>query len=520
MALGIVAALFTQSAFAADNPRKLLAKGNQLFASGRYAEAFDVFKSADAASPSPVFLRSMAYCKLKLSQHKEAYELFDAYLKKYPNEKDAAKIRSTVKDLELIIATRISVKSTPPGAELYFDTEAAGRVGTTPYEGTIEPGKHIAILRMQGFETTTRPFNIPARSNVSLEIPLEVALKVTSTPPGATVHLDSAAGKPLGTTPYDGTIAPGKHTLFLRLSGYKTHEQALQVDAGPATVDAQMQLGMRIVSTPPGAVVEIDGTRAEGATPLEVSATPGKHNVTMTLPGFKPFAQTLDVAAGSPNAIDAKLEGGLLTMRTGPDGADVKVGTYDLGKTPLERVPVPMGEQAVVVKHPARRVWHKSLSFSDTELLTAEIKLGRPSWPAWTAAGVAVASLGLGIAAGLIAKSQRDDINSTQLYTTADAAASKTLITEGPDLTNGGTGRCNGTAPTLSPTGGTLYYNSGAGGVPTTEGSCSYSTHHAATAGFVTAGVSGAFSLLYYWLFVRPSEQIEHQPKTVVSHKQ
>ena len=65
---------------------------------------------------------------------------------------------------------------------------------------------------------------------------------------------------------------------------------------------------MQVLSRPPGAEVVVDG-RAVGRTPLvlaEVQA--GRHEVRIELPGFRPWATTIEVGAGERARVAASLE--------------------------------------------------------------------------------------------------------------------------------------------------------------------------------------------------------------------
>ena len=65
-------------------------------------------------------------------QHEKARESLRTYLQKYPKRPDAKRIEELVNDLDAVVQTKITVTSTPPGADLYIDAEAAGKVATTP----------------------------------------------------------------------------------------------------------------------------------------------------------------------------------------------------------------------------------------------------------------------------------------------------------------------------------------------------------------------------------------------------
>lgn len=459
--------LWATAVWAAPTAQTLLNKGNKLFAEGNYASSYEVFREGYELSPSPVFLRSMAYSLLKMFQHDKARGLLQDYLKKYPDAKDKKSIADIINSLEVVVQTKVTINSDPPGAELFFDTEATGKIGTTPYQGTIEPGTHTIILRKDGYHTTVQNFEILAKQNYSVNIALELPLSVTSAPPGAAVYIDKPEKHSFGQTPLTIGVSPGTHTVYVKLPGYKTYSQSIQVNpgGGGVTVNARLGLGISINSTPPGAKVEIDGQPLEGVTPLEVDAVTGRHTVTLTLEGFKPASEEVTIGPGLPNKIEARLVGGLLTLQTEPTGAEVSIGRIELGSTPLENTPVPLGEQVLKVKHPERRPYTQAFNFTEGEAINAKVQMGRQMWPVWTMAGVSAAGLAFGIITGLIAKNKVDNPENV-------------CTDEGKPV----------------------------------KGTCSYTYHWLSNIGFGTAILAGAGAFSYYWFYARPTEEINRTP--------
>jgi hypothetical protein len=450
---------------AAQSAKTLLAKGNELFGKGNYNYAYEVFKEGYESSPSPVFLRSMGHSLLKLYKHEEAHEAFLLYLKQYPKAKDSKDIQELVKNLEIVVQTRIKVASDPAGVELYFDTEAGGKIGATPYQGTIEPGKHIAILKGPGFSTITRTFSINPKQSLELKLTMEVPLEVTSNPSGCLVHLDSDKSPVVGRTPFNGSVSIGKHTIYLLKPGFKSYTTSILAEPMQSViVSAALNLGLKVQSEPPGARVTVDGKTARGSTPLETDITLGKHKVILSLAGYKDSTQEVLISSERNNVLNVKLSGGLLSMRTNVAGATVTVGGKVLGKTPLTRAGVPLGRQQVSVRHPRLKGWNGAIDFDENNLVETDVKLGRPLWPVWVSAGVAVAGFVLGTVGAVLAHNDlRNDEN--------------------------------------QPTSCQLR-----------EGGCNYSNHHMSTAGFVIGGTAAATGLLYYFVWGRTSFESRQVP--------
>ncbi|MCA9672868.1 MAG: PEGA domain-containing protein [Myxococcales bacterium] len=498
----------------AQSARALLKKGNKLFTAGRYGEAFEVFKQGHSKKPSPVFLRSMALCQLKRQKHEEALKLYNEYISRYSTAKDIETIKSTAKRLATIASTKIEIKSTPPGAKVFVDVEARGSLGVTPTTVTVEPGTHTVLLKASSYRLTTRTIDIKAGGKITLDVPLEVGLSLQSDPPGAEVRIDDPKGKPIGKTPLtpdNAGIPPGKHTVFVDSPGFITYKEQVDVPTGKAYAmsRAVLKLGLKITSSPPGALVKVDN-KDVGKTPVDVPVSPGSHDVVLELPGITTAKRTVQAAAGQSSVVHEKFKVGLLSMRTGPKGATVKVGPRDLGAAPLSNVFVPIGQHKVEVTHPGRVAFRRELAFDDTHTIDADIKLGRPSWPFWVSAGVAVAGLAVGAIAGAIALKNANEAND---YWVGNA-----------DGKGQADGRCTSDGGSRTGEFSTMWLKSDADDQGNLKAGVTPQAYNddpcvgnglanASTTGFIVGGVAAAFALVYYVFFQRPSVDIERKAR-------
>ena len=198
--------------------------GNALFSRERYAEAFVAFQRGYARYRTAVFLRNMAYCKMRLLKHDEAYRLIGDYLARFPREPDVARMRELRRGLEA--STKVEVVTVPRGAEVFLDTVAAGSLGRTPGTWTLQPGPHLLILQMRGCSSTTSSFIAVRNQMVRLRMrlkcggpaeasaeaaPAEGLLSLRARPEDAEVRLDSRL---LGRAPLVGLRLPaGAHRL-------------------------------------------------------------------------------------------------------------------------------------------------------------------------------------------------------------------------------------------------------------------------------------------------------------------
>ncbi len=456
----------------AKQVKSLLRKGNKLFAAGDYPAAYEAFKQGYELKPSPVFLRSMAYSLLKMYKHGEARKLMKKYQKKYPRAKDRGKMAEIATGLDVVIKTKISIKTTPPGADIYIDAEAAGKVGKTPDSMTIHPGKHTLILKKKGYYTTIKEFTIAPKQDLPLKLALQVPLKITSNPPGATIHIGKESAKSLGTTPFSGGIEPGKFAVYLKHKDYRTrHLKLAAVGGRAANLSSDLYVGLKVASTPPGAKVFMDGKLLKGVTPLVEDALPGQRVIRIKMAGFSPVDRKVTVSPGASAVVDIKLKGGLLSMRASADGAKVTVGPVKLGKAPLASATVPLGKHLVKVTHPDRRDWSRALDFTPDQHITAQVQMGHPMTPFWISAGVSAVSLIVGSVTGIMAIKHVSEANEQ--------------------------GRC-------SPAGDKL--------IPDLEGSCGFGLQHTSSTGFITGGVAAGVALVYYLFWAKDSAKITRAP--------
>ena len=112
---------------------------------------------------------------------------------------------------------------------------------------------------------------------------------------------------------------------------------------------------LQVVSEPAGAHVDIDGqTRPEWVTPFVADKlTPGKHNITYTLPNYNPEKRTVDVVAGKKGNIDAKLTTNVGTVRvaSNPPGADILLNGKPTGQKTPANLNLPAGSHAIKIHH-------------------------------------------------------------------------------------------------------------------------------------------------------------------------
>ena len=139
--------------------------------------------------------------------------------------------------------------------------------------------------------------------------PAPGTLVLQSTQSGAEVFVDE---QPVGTTPLDPlSLAPGSHTLRVRLAGYTEFTDVVHVAPGQSTevvVDLlPLSQLLSVVTEPPGAHVYIDGNFM-GDTPVEFDLLEGSHSLRIAHRGHADVVRELEARAGTREELQLTLE--------------------------------------------------------------------------------------------------------------------------------------------------------------------------------------------------------------------
>lgn len=210
----------------------------------------------------------------------------DAHAARRKRNRPQASAEST---LEIMSLTR--------GAKVFVDDQ---EVGTVPLAAalTLEPGKpHVVRLQKRGFATFVETVTLKPGESREMEadlVPSGGVLKVKCNIRRAQIMLD---GKPIGLTPFDGDIAPGKHTLQVVSAGKLADTRVIEVNAGE-----ELAIEVELKDVPPPVIEDDDsilgrwwfwtavGTAVVGGVTLgvlssrEINVQPSAPNHTINLP--------------------------------------------------------------------------------------------------------------------------------------------------------------------------------------------------------------------------------------------
>ena len=172
---------------------------------------------------------------------------------------------------------QIDIISEPAGANVFLDNTLRGITPVTLK--AVSNGKHTVTLRLEGYEDVIREVTVTADS------PQVIAslVRQSSTP---------------------GTASPSVSPATVQ-----------ETPGTPASQQAAATTGsLSITTSPPGALVLIDG-QMKGISPATIPGlVPGPHKIRLVLDGYQDFETTTEIAAGSTSEFVT----GLSTRKTVP----------------------------------------------------------------------------------------------------------------------------------------------------------------------------------------------------------
>lgn len=143
--------------------------------------------------------------------------------------------------LERILGT-VVLEGGPPGADVHLEREDGERVGSSPGELRLPPGRHVLVITMPGYRPQREVVTVTAdevtRARVSMAV-LSGALVVNAVEQGATIKVDDEVK---GFTPAVIELPAGDHIVKVEAPGFRPFEERVRIEAdGRATVDVSLR---------------------------------------------------------------------------------------------------------------------------------------------------------------------------------------------------------------------------------------------------------------------------------------
>jgi hypothetical protein len=300
---------------ALNKAKELFRAGVGLFDAGDMERALDYFLRSRAAFPSGKNTINAALCLDRLGRFDEALELYEEVLTRFGSELDdesRAAMAPAMASLRQKVGS-IDVSANVEGS-VVIDGHARGKL---PLTGPLRvlPGRHVVRVLKDGYATAEAITDVQlghtARVDVKLD-PLAAAGSLRIEDPsgaGAEVFVDRVS---VGTTPWEGTLGPGKHLVWIRKG-----------DTGSAPTQAVVVQGqtvlLRLKSLPLGPAVSVtllpvsaelwlDGVSL-GTGNWEDRLPTGHHRIEARESGYFPSKREFDVppAGARPVRVDLRL---------------------------------------------------------------------------------------------------------------------------------------------------------------------------------------------------------------------
>ncbi len=305
---------------ASEEDRKLEAKqrfrkGIELIKEKAWAEALAEFLASRKLYPTRVATFNAAVVYRELARYAESLETYEALMRDYPDmaEADMAEVRKAVTELRGRVGS-IEIDQAEPGAQIVIDGTMRG---TYPPPGylRVSAGSHIVRLVKDGFEPFETRVDLAGGDQARVKAVMTALsesgqLKVVETS-GKTVEVlvDDVV---VGTTPWDGRLSVGKHSVVLKGEGklgtapVQAPVSSQQTTTLKLTV-VPLTASLRIQPTPATASVFVDAVEVGRGT-WEGRLAAGEHSIEVRSDGFYPKTQKLTLADGQEQVLEATLE--------------------------------------------------------------------------------------------------------------------------------------------------------------------------------------------------------------------
>ncbi len=282
-----------------DALKKKWDEGVDSFKDGTFDAALVEFKAVYEATKNPRILYNISVCHRKLSQFSQAITALERQLT-FRDELSDKEVERAEELLELLkpTVTPLEIKVDQEGAKVVLN---GVELGQTPLLGpvTAHVGNNVLEITKPGFRTLQRKFQLPRGDKPrTLELKLEpetLTARVTvavNGPPGAMIFID---GTEMGTSPYSGDLAVGRHTIEARAPGFVTARQTSVLKYGqPLRVtltltEAKKQGKLRVVTDHDDAVIVLDD-KMVGTGAWEGVVSSGGHVLTVTKDGYLDYS--------------------------------------------------------------------------------------------------------------------------------------------------------------------------------------------------------------------------------------
>ena len=298
-----------------DEAREHFQRGLDLLGVEAYPGALAEFLASRALYPTKSATKNAAVCYRQLGRYDEALNMLESLLRDFTEIPDAEKqdVAAEMQALRRLVGF-VEIVSGEPGAAVVVDGRPRGR---TPLAAPLRLaiGTHAVRVFKEGFLPYVESIEVASGRTRVLDVELRPLtrsgrLKVTEGKGrSAKVFLDNVE---VGTTPWQGQVAAGRHTVLLRGEGrLGTQPATATVRLGEITTLSlaleQLSAELRVDPTPVSAEVAIDGVSV-GSGVWEGRLRSGSHRVEIGAEGFIKETRTVRLVPDSSEVLSVALD--------------------------------------------------------------------------------------------------------------------------------------------------------------------------------------------------------------------
>lgn len=278
--------------------------------------------------------------------------------------------------------TQLRIETTPPGATIKCDGVLCDPSPTVLEN--LPPGEHLIAAVLDGHKPAHATVRLVAGQRTGLTLVLEPITGLMlfhSQPEGADVKIEGALR---GRTPllvYD--LPVGRYRANFSKDGFQSVDIDIIVrDRAPVKHSVTLKsdsASLSIRSTPPGAVVTVNGA-AYGNTPCSVERVPaGDCVIELSLDGCEPYKQNVKLSAGQNEQINAVLKEipGSMEIVSIPEKARIYVNNEFKGESPVMLKPLPPGNYRIRAELRGHAPMARDITLERAANRTAEFRLQR-----------------------------------------------------------------------------------------------------------------------------------------------
>jgi hypothetical protein len=295
--------------------RRHFEKGIALLKQGVWTVALAEFLLSRELYPTRNATNNAAVCLRKLERFDEALDMFETLLREYPDmpADDKLNAQRAVAELRSLVGT-VDVISSEPGAAIVISGQNRGDYPpVAPLR--VPAGTHVVRVFKEGFE----PFE--TRVDVAGGLSVRIAAKLRKLTQSGRLRVTERSGMTLdvvvdnvvvGTTPWEGILSVGTHTVALQGKG-KVGTPPASAPVKPQKLTTlslraeKLDASMRVEPTPAGASVVINSVNV-GRGAWAGLLKSGLHQVEVIAEGFLPAQRQVNLARGEREVLTIKLE--------------------------------------------------------------------------------------------------------------------------------------------------------------------------------------------------------------------